>query len=284
VRDKIGDLCSYQVEDFFDPQFVTRYWEDFGLESAFEGGMLAIQPGDIVDKSSASVDPENLMPLRPQLADLAILHFLVVRREHATAVEFGSGYSTGVLALAMEFNSALLESWVLQNRRIAEPFVLTSVDESEHWLSLSGNRVARSLQKRVRPFHSPVEMCEFNGRHATKYSNFHDPVADFVLIDGPSQFAPPESATGFTTGKKHLMPMASDVLAAEHFFEPGSMIFVDGRTSNARFLAANFQRNWKHKHFEEGCFHLFELQEEPLGPLNSLRLSHITGGDWMLVG
>ncbi len=129
-------------------------------------------------------------------------------------------------------------------------------------------------------------MTSFNGRYSSRYSDFNDPVCDFVIIDGPSQYAPgADEALGlFTTAKPHLMPMASDVLPVEHFFEPGAIIFVDGRTSNARFLKQNLQRGWRYHHFLSADFHIFELQEEPLGPVNRARLENIPGSKWLLEG
>ena len=39
------------------------------------------------------------------------------------------------------------------------------------------------------------------------------------------------------------MPMTSDILKIEHFLKPGTIIIVDGRASNSRFLKSNFQEN-----------------------------------------
>ena len=42
------------------------------------------------------------------------------------------------------------------------------------------------------------------------------------------------------------MPMAADILAFERFLLPGTLIVVDGRGANARFLKTNLQRNWEY--------------------------------------
>ena len=54
-----------------------------------------------------------------------------------------------------------------------------------------------------------------------------------------------------------MMPMISDVLKFEHFLTPGTIIVTDGRTANARFLKANFQRNWSHIHKNKSDQHYF---------------------------
>mgnify|MGYP000038155664 CR=1 FL=1 len=37
----------------------------------------------------------------------------------------------------------------------------------------------------------------------------------------------------------------------EPFLLPGTVILVDGRTVNARFMRYNFQQNWVYEYFEE---------------------------------
>jgi len=68
------------------------------------------------------------------------------------------------------------------------------------------------------------------------------------------------------------MPMSSDILLIEHFLIPGTMILVDGRTANARFLRANVQRDWSYIFDEEYDQSLFVLEEEPLGKINRKQL------------
>ena len=74
--------------------------------------------------------------------------------------------------------------------------------------------------------------------------------------------------------------MSADIIALEHFLQPGTLIIVDGRTANARFLASNFQRKWAHYHSEKWDQHFFELQEKPLGTYNKIMLNHCLGEDY----
>jgi len=62
--------------------------------------------------------------------------------------------------------------------------------------------------------------------------------------------------------------MAADILAMEHFLLPGTLILIDGRTANARFIKANLQRDWSYFYFEAYDQHIFELTEKPLGNIN----------------
>jgi hypothetical protein len=68
--------------------------------------------------------------------------------------------------------------------------------------------------------------------------------------------------------------MAADILAMEHFLLPRTLIVIDGRTANARFLKSNLQRNWKYSYYREYDQHFFELMEEPLGELNKIQIDY----------
>jgi len=66
--------------------------------------------------------------------------------------------------------------------------------------------------------------------------------------------------------------MLCDVLKFEHFLTPGTIIILDGRTANARFLKTNFQRDWKHLHNVYNDHHYFWLDEPSLGKHNTEQL------------
>ena len=75
--------------------------------------------------------------------------------------------------------------------------------------------------------------------------------------------------------------MSSDLLKMEHFFLPGTLFLVDGRTANARFLKSNLQRNWAHTHDPDSDIHTFELIEPPLGDLNKKQIEFCLGSKWL---
>jgi len=66
--------------------------------------------------------------------------------------------------------------------------------------------------------------------------------------------------------------MSGDLLLMEPILLPGTLILIDGRTNNARFLQRNFQRNWNMVHDSKGDVTTFELVEGRLGPYNILGL------------
>ena len=71
-----------------------------------------------------------------------------------------------------------------------------------------------------------------------------------------------------------------DILAIEHFLCPGTLIVVDGRTANARFIKTNLQRDWDYWHSKEYDQHFFELKEKPLGVFNQRQVDFCLGKDW----
>ena len=71
--------------------------------------------------------------------------------------------------------------------------------------------------------------------------------------------------------------MSGDILSFEHFLHPGTLIIVDGRTANARFLRANFQRKWYYSYSSKWDQHFFELLEEPLGKYNKEMIDYCLG-------
>ena len=65
-----------------------------------------------------------------------------------------------------------------------------------------------------------------------------------------------------------MVPMSCDILKLEHFFNPDTIIVIDGRRSNAIFLKKNFQNNWSHKYLNVFDQHVFRLKEKPQGDVS----------------
>ena len=90
------------------------------------------------------------------------------------------------------------------------------------------------------------------------------------------------SINGWNTGHTDMMPMMCDILKIEHFLIPKTIIVVDGRTSNARFMRCNLQRQWQYKHCKIRDQHFFVLEEEPLGKYskNIIREIYYKNSKW----
>ena len=123
-------------------------------------------------------------------------------------------------------------------------------------------------------------MTTFGDRIATEYEVLPNVCPDLIYLDGPSQSSAVGEVNGISTRHPDRLPMSCDILKIEHFLLPGTLIVVDGRTANARFLKANLQREWRHEHDEEGDVHYFEMIEEPLGKWNRRQIEFCLGADW----
>lgn len=219
-----------------------------------------------------TVDPTNTSPYKAEWDDLVRLHKIVRRRRVINVLEFGCGHSSLVLADAVAKNQSEYGDFVKANIRRSEPFHVDIVDDMKAYLDQTMSRFPRTLSAIPRFHHSLVEMAEFNNRICTRYITLPNVCPDLIYLDGPSQHSVLGDVAGISTRSVDRMPMASDLLRIEHFLLPGTLVVIDGRTANARFLAANFQRNWTYSEDTEGDVHFFELTEPPLGPHNRRQL------------
>ena len=63
---------------------------------------------------------------------------------------------------------------------------------------------------------------------------------DFIYLDAPDYYSVISDVNGYSTRHADSMPMCGDILAIEHFLQPGTLIVVDGRAANARFLKSTY--------------------------------------------
>ena len=118
-------------------------------------------------------------------------------------------------------------------------------------------------------------MTLFNNRIATEYRSIPMINPDFIYLDGPARFSVHGNINGITTDHGDMMSMACDTRKSEHFLTPGTIIFVDGRTINPRFLKASFQRGWSYECERDVDQHIFTLKEEALGIYNAANSTSI---------
>jgi len=244
---------------------------------------------DLVDFSatqdtgvSGSVDADFSEPFAPKIHDLVRLHRLCLARKVMTVLEFGCGFSSLIFAHALKLNSQNHGDFVRENLRRHHFFEVHSVDDMPDYLDLARQRTPEDLSAFANFHQSAVNMTQFNGRICTEYHELPNICPDLVYLDGPSQHSATGTINGITTAHSDRLPMSCDLLKIEHFFLPGTLIIVDGRTANARFLKSNFQRQWAYLHDRQSDVHYFELQETPLGKYNKLQLEYCLGNEWLL--
>ena len=168
------------------------------------------------------------------------------------------------------------------NLRRANLYECHSVDNYDSWINECKNRTPNHLiAGNFINFHlAKLSISEFSNRVCTFYDPIPNICPDLIYLDGPDQFSPAGDIRGLSTSHQDRMPMSADILVFEHFLQPGTLVIVDGRTANARFLACNLQRQWAHYYSKDWDQHFFELQEEPLGIYNKRMLDHCLGEEY----
>ena len=263
----------FEINKVFNNLNYQSYFEINNLSDLFKE--LNFKDDHETQDVYMNVNPDNQTPYLPEFDDLVRIHFLVSHFKSLKVLEFGVGYSTRVIAHALKQNE-LMVSDKLEGIRTDKKFILHSVDSSKKYITLTKNQINKDLLKHTVFHYSKVKTVLVNNKITTQYKKLPNFRPDFIYIDGPSQW---DGITGNINGlnTKHLdrFPISSDLIILEYFLTPGTIIYIDGRTTNARFLINNFQRSWDYHHFVDEDVHLFFLNEQPLGKYNKKHLKFI---------
>ena len=236
----------------------------------------------VIKSKTASVDPNNFVPFPPELDDLSRLHYIVCERKVNTILEFGVGKSSSVFAHALNINKQKSKNFVQENLRKKNLFEIHSIDNYQKWIDECRDNIDKKyFDEGISNFHySNVITSEFNGRICTFYENLPNISPDLIYLDAPDQFSAKYDLRGISTRHQDRLPMSGDILTFEHFLHPGTLIIVDGRTANARFLKCNLQRKWFYTYSKKWDQHFFELLEEPLGKYNQAMIDYCLGASF----
>lgn len=241
---------------------LVEYFVSLGLD-------FIVQASKADDRTVNNMITE--IPYKPNLSDLYRLHAFILINRRITALEIGCGWSSFVIAHALEINSQKYLEQVKSFRR-NNPFELHVLDNEQRFIDIAERRLIDNELTNASFIKADVEAYEYQGRLTTRYSKLPFINPDFIYLDGPDQFNIKNDIRGLSTAHKDFMPMSSDIVLFEHFLVPGTMIIVDGRAANARMLRKNFQRDWYYQYDSIYDQHIFYLDEEPLGKYNRMQL------------
>lgn len=257
------EVCMPPHIDIPPTETLERYFLDEGLADVLEAARPdARGPNEL----------ESAEPYPPDLVDLYRLHRLVRTTGRTTVLEFGIGWSTYIFAHALARNAEEFGHKIGELRR-SNPFEVHAVDNEAAWVNIALSRLPSELCTRTAAHVSNVRMGQFNDRICTFYDELPVVSPDLIYLDGPDQFNIIGEVAGWSSRHNDMVPMAADLLRIEHYLLPGTIIVVDGRAANARFLRANFQREWNYRYDSAADQHVFEQREDPLGRINARQLA-----------
>lgn len=264
------------MHKFYEPEDYQKYLLESKLYEVFdikEEQASQIEFDKYIDYQRKP-DPSNVVPYPIEWDDLIRLHFIVTSRKVTNILEFGLGKSTLVFDHGLKQNQNRYSSFIREQLRRQQPFTCDTLDDDEKWYQ---HMIDNSSTTNVNFHFSKTVTSTFNGRICTFYDTLPNVCPDLIYIDGPDQFSPVGEVRGISTRASDRLPMSADVLAIEHFLLPGTLIVVDGRTANARFIKANLQRNWSYVYDDKCDQHFFELLEHPLGIYNESQVNFCLG-------
>ena len=248
-------LKKNQLENFFKKNF-----NDTFVELSKNRDVTETNPNSLQQKET----------YRPNLEDLYRLFSFISLNKRTTVLEFGTGWSTLVMALAIKKNKKKYLHKIKGLRR-TNPFEIHVVDCNKYYKSISQKRIKNFFRDSsfIKFNYSKCQIATFNNQICNEYSKIPLVNPDFIYIDGPDQKDIQGNLNGINLKHNDFMPMNSDILKIEPFLIPGTIIITDGRGANANFLKNNFKRNWIYQYDKLFDQHIFYLNEISLGKINT---------------
>ena len=232
------------------------------------------QIADFLNGLSLSLSKTTQKDLyKPELDDLFFLYSFVREKAVTSILEFGSGWSTAVLSLALHEN---LQSFGKKHQELIRhpnPFRFLTIDASEKYQKIALDRLPPELNSVIDAVSSTPIVNDDLGVISHRFDQLPNFTADLVYLDGPDHDQVKGEIRGFSYDDSFTQPMGSDLLYLEPFFWPESYIITDGRTANARFLEMRLKRNWQILHDPFGDRTIFKLSETALGLVSEQHLN-----------
>ena len=221
-----------------------------------------------------SLDEISSRTYLPVIDDLYSLYVKVRESKSVSILEFGSGWSTAALALALRENAIDFGGDYISTINHPHPFELVTVDASEHFLQISMSRIPEFFKEiKITPLFLAPKLGLHLGQVSSYFPAILDFYPDFIYLDGPDPDQVISDELPYPTFSRLGVPMAADLLRAENLLWPGTILVVDGRGANSRFLQNTFKRNWEYNYESSVDQHNFQLKEVPWGDLVSKHLS-----------
>lgn len=203
----------------------------------------------------------------PELDDLYFLYRLARSSCAMSILEYGSGWSSWALNQALNENRESFQLEIGEKQlRHPELWAHLIIEANEQYLDISVSRLDSTevnvlpkvaIPRVSREFSPPI--CEWD-----YLPNF---APDLIYLDGPDDDQIDGEHLGFKFQGNFTPPVFCDILKLEYFLWPETLIVIDGRTLQAKYLEENLKRNWQTYTDPFGDRTVMRLSEPLLGPI-----------------
>lgn len=224
---------------------------------------------NFLNKNDASINgfietAKNNNILTPDIRDLARLLLICKETKATSVIEYGCGFSSFV------FHKYLSNFQLEFNKEKKIPNFFQIVEVHKEFLNIAKSRFG-DTPNFLKCFYeiSSISRDKYRNDGSHIFLTAYNFVPEIIYLDGPN---PHDISHSNFHDKSERVPISSDVINIESWLEPATILIVDGRTANVRYLKRNLQRDWQwSSNFENDCS-IAILREEPLGKKNIEKL------------
>jgi hypothetical protein len=216
-----------------------------------------LTPADGNPPSSTTIEPYPAVD-----SDLASLALILERTNRLNILEYGVGHSTMVFARHI-WRMQEHPLWATADVDTAKGFPVeaTVVDASMEYIGHWAKQLVVEYQDYadglVTFHHKRPELVNIGNQIVSCYPYMPKVPPDFIYIDAPEGYQ--------TKMPDAFVPIIGDVLRYEAFLLPNTIIVIDGRAMQARFLFRNLKNTWAYRYCEERDQHFFVQVEGTRG-------------------
>ena len=220
-----------------------------------------------VDEFMKEAEDKNL--IAPKFEDLARLLYICETTNVDSILEYGCGFSTYI------FHNYL--SKTNNNSEKKTNKFLQVFEVHKNFLELATSRLKENpiyLKTSYKNCEIVYDFSRNDGSHyyEAKYSF----LPDLIYLDGPSHYDVPNFEThenSLNTFSLNTRPsVSSDILSIESWLSPGTILVIDGREANVRYLKSKCYRNWEWADNKDSKITVAFLNEDPIGKYNKSKL------------
>jgi hypothetical protein len=187
--------------------------------------------------------------LKANFADLQFLYELILNKKISTILEFGTGFSTILMAAALKFN---LKKKGGGNK-------IYTLETEKKWINIVKKKLVK-FKKYSKIIHSKCEIRLINMSLCSVYKNLPNITPDLIYMDGPDPDAVKSKIFNLNY-ENSGNPVSADILLYEYRLKPGAIIIIDGRPNNVVFLKTHLKRKYKFEFQRLSSRSIFELIE-----------------------